>query len=882
MFGSQKAIFYYQVEEGSGDMKRVSAAARQRQTTYELERHPFEANTLTQLFLILSKHKASWWREQNDDAKPSSTEQAQTSPNLAPSPTTGMDASLTSAMTPMKRRTHQGTPLLDQSGTRTIASERDKPINDPKELLKRRKEFVARQQRDKQKATSNSSAAHQSPPVLQIPDTVVWENNIPKGWFYFDAKEMHVARRKVETKQIQEAFLKDALFENDIVAVVYSVSHNHNAQAPGGCAGGFGGATSGHHGGGTQDGIDALQYRYLTAAELPIFLFENRRGKGTSVLQKFTYSLNIQHNDCIQVVWSPSVTQVNRRQNIHDIFDERIDPNERCGTFECRTHLSRNVQCTPRLQQRITEMCLELVKHFQETDSKFVVSRMVLHTKITDASDLVLLYCSSARVLPASAAMPLPLPSGSTLTVFPDPSASGSSGASQLQKKFRVSLEIATQYLVKPVEDQRHSNATSKRRGSVKGPSNDELGAALLEGRRSSMRNVSLNGADSPGRSSPVSPTHHGDQSVTVGGRSAAHHGFLLRSASPHRASGGSPTPSPLGKSLNGDRGKLMSFRSSSSAERLSLIGIVQDVLRSEEKKEGITELQRSKAKHLLQAAMKKVGPTSMRTAILQTRPNEELTEYEKMELLFLKMQELERRRMRKASSALSGGRTASPNQGPPQRGALGHASFEEPMPPSANQGSLHVCKKNVVMDGALAGEIDASVEDRWMELAYAAQTHFDTQAFGGRDMAFSVNLDGRSGYVDAAIIRWLQARKAVTTSIGEIRCGVAQLEGATFRFEVNDSSCSSTTGGTLDENAVTKSQKLITWTIPQQIRAAQKVFHEAHEAMTSHEFARFVREAELAQPRHAPPPIVSVEERVDDASPVEAAQYADDFGDDG
>lgn len=828
----------YWMPPSSDHTRRVTAAARQRQTTYELERHPFEANTLTQLFLILSKHKASWWRDQSGEGNASAVKGGDGHLNES---ATALEASMTvasSAATPMKERHRAQTPSLHEASGRSPEDFKAASVShDPKELLKRKKAFAARQQRHKPDVPTAA-------PIMQIPDTVVWENNIPKGWFYFDTKELHVARRKVETKQIQEAFLKDALFENDIVAVVYTVSHG--SASPNG-TGAFGHATD--------DGTDALQYRYLTAAELPIFLFENRRGKGTSVLQKFVYSLNIQHNDCIQVVWSPSVTQVNRRQNIHDIFDERVDPNERCGTFECRTHLSRNVNCTPRLEQRITQMCLEFVKHFQETDSKFVVSRLVLHTKITDSSDLVLLYCSSARVLPAAAAVPLPLPSGHSLQVFPDPGTPGStSGVSQLQKKFRVSLEIATQYLVKPVEVQRQDPSGaqgSKRRGTVKGPSNDELGMALAEGRRSVSRPGSGHG---DGRSSPTSPHrggHGGDVTlnVTVGGRSAAHHGFLLRSNAPSSPQKGSypstASSSPNGKPLGGNRGRMMSFRASSSAERLSLIGIVQDVLRSEERKEGTTEQQRSKAKHLLQAALKKVGATSMRTALLQTRPNDELTEFEKMELLFLKMQELERRRMRRGSA----GNVVSEMSPAPsfhQRKRVQLTSFEgdDDERFDTTKVATAASLRNIVMDGVLVGDIDASVEDRWMEIAYAAQTHFDTLAFGGRDVPYVVSLDGREGGADAAILRWLESRKAVVESVGEIRKGVSQLEGATFRFQLDAS-------GSADANHREHWTQLVSFTVPQQVRAAQKLFHEAHEAMGSRVFVQYVKDAMHYQRLH-------------------------------
>ncbi|CUI14553.1 Hypothetical protein, putative [Bodo saltans] len=184
-----------------------------------------------------------------------------------------MTAASSAVATPMKQSRQRGhSPSAHDASSNTLRNEDSTPIShDPRELLKRRKAFAARQQRAKVTSSSQPS------PALQIPDTVVWENNIPKGWFYFDSKELHVARRKVETKQIQEAFLKDALFENDIVAVVYSVSHNHHnplqpASPPHGGSGGGGargGGSSGPFGAGLpDDGTEALQYRYLTTSRI--------------------------------------------------------------------------------------------------------------------------------------------------------------------------------------------------------------------------------------------------------------------------------------------------------------------------------------------------------------------------------------------------------------------------------------------------------------------------------------------------------------------------------------------------------------------------------------------------------------------------------------
>lgn len=786
---------------------KVASASRQRQTTFELERHAFEANTLTQLFLILAKRKASWWKDSgSNDGGGDSAEKSQLNNHHAtlPGDTTG------GTLSPQRRGTRLPTASGDttdqfsgsMNATRDALSmsttKLSATLNDPKAMLKLRREMAAKKKLQRATTTAKSCSAPQVelPPALQIPDTVVWENNIPKGWFYYDQKEGHVARRKVETKQIQEAFLKEALFENDVVAVVYSVpSHQQHGD----------------------DGVDGaeLLYRYLTAAELPLFLFENRRGKGTSILQKFVYPLNVQHNDCIQVVWSPSVTQVNRRQNIHDIFDERISPNDRCATFEGRTHLSRNVQCTPKLQERIAAVCKEFVKHFHETDAKHVVQRISLHVKITDTSDMVVLYCSSVRVMEAGIAAPLPLPSGSILTMTEPTNTS----ASQLQKKYRVSLELATRYRVKEVDESQ----------ALKG-SKDSSGAPR-QGRDSAHRAASPSPAASgvPGshEGSPCKAVQGTHVQVLVGDRPAAHHGFVLRSVSPAPggASEGRRSSSPRRGSLAaGGDGRLMSFRSS-SADRLSLIGIVQDVIRVQEK--DVPESQASKVRHLMQAAVKKAGLVAMRTALLQTRPNSELTEFEKMELLSLKLSEMERRRLRKSSSA-----NFSPS---PEHRSASRVGASSPTTSVSHGAPL----RNVVFAGA-HDTIPTDVEEKWSELCYAAQTFFDTVSFGSSASVFEFTLDGRHAAADAAVLHWLHTKKEQTAAVERIGHGITQLDGATLRFEMN----------TVASNPLHRRDTTGDWTpyslvhlqIPNQTRAAQKLFHEAHHAMSSPDFARFVR----------------------------------------
>eukprot|EP01012_Entosiphon_sulcatum_P056374 TRINITY_DN80024_c0_g1_i1.p1 TRINITY_DN80024_c0_g1~~TRINITY_DN80024_c0_g1_i1.p1 ORF type:complete len:669 (-),score=91.91 TRINITY_DN80024_c0_g1_i1:17-2023(-) len=216
---------------------------------------------------------------------------------------------------------------------------------------------------------------------LRIPDTVVWENNIPKAWYHFDAKE-GILRRKVESTLIFQAFTKEVADQStEVVATV--LTH-------------VGGASLGEK---PQTSAEFLNYHDLNE-----FLFAKKRGKGCCILQQFIPPQNESKNDTLQAIWSPKVMMLNRRQNIHNLNDPKLPLYSKAVTLEGPSHFSHIVHCTPRLKADVKTLCEEVVNHFHDTDTKHTISRIVLHFKVDVKRRLWLLYCTSVRILPTGRA----------------------------------------------------------------------------------------------------------------------------------------------------------------------------------------------------------------------------------------------------------------------------------------------------------------------------------------------------------------------------------------------------------------------------------------------------------------------------------------------
>eukprot|EP00667_Euglena_gracilis_P005471 EG_transcript_5506 len=213
---------------------------------------------------------------------------------------------------------------------------------------------------------------------FRIPDTVVWENNIPKAWYHWDPKE-GVVRKKVDSNGIVRHFTKQVVDrEHEVVACLYTKQASHDDQQ------------------------DEFAVEYLNVAMLTDFLFVKRHGKGCCALQEFKV-LDSPHNDIVQAIWSPCVSLVNRRQNKYALKDPKVSLFAKAATFEGPPHLSHSVYCTPKLVKMVRACCEEVAAHFEGIDSRNTLSRMVLHLKIDCKSRMWLLNCAAAKVVSSSA-----------------------------------------------------------------------------------------------------------------------------------------------------------------------------------------------------------------------------------------------------------------------------------------------------------------------------------------------------------------------------------------------------------------------------------------------------------------------------------------------
>ena len=346
---------------------------------YDLDRHPFEAAPLTQLFHVLTKRKPSWWSE--------SAASAGDVPRAAAAPE---DLTLVGGSSQDASRRSPSPPGAAVATANTSCTTSVDPS-----------------------ARSSSVAA------ISIPDTVVWENNIPKGWFYFDAKEGRVVRRKVETQALEGIFLKGVLDPETVVATVYTID------------------------GTREDGTPGIGFDFLNTKAFRdyVFVVNRSRAKGTSILQRFVTPLNSAQNDMIHVVWSQSVVQVSRRQNIHQLSDVRIPAALRCPTFEGVTHLSRLMHSTARLKQQVQRAAQKLADFFSETDAKFRLVRLSAYYKMDHQSRLQLLYAPSVRIV--RLADPIAGVIGSSAA-----SGGGNSliSAAGFHRRHRVCLDLALDY----------------------------------------------------------------------------------------------------------------------------------------------------------------------------------------------------------------------------------------------------------------------------------------------------------------------------------------------------------------------------------------------------------------------------------------------------
>eukprot|EP00756_Hemistasia_phaeocysticola_P025452 Hpha_TRINITY_DN16007_c3_g1::TRINITY_DN16007_c3_g1_i1::g.117589::m.117589 len=237
------------------------------------------------------------------------------------------------------------------------------------------------------KKTWSSKKEYQGCPGARCPDTVVYEHNFPQHWYHYDPKQEEIQKRPgsfLDTAQIYEFFkkappgAKDFDLEKDVVAQ-YLCSET----VP------------------SEDNPDKEDIRtsveFFTVRTLHDFL-HNRKTRPDGVLQRFvTPKGRNPHNFQIQAVWSPRVTALYKRTNMHRLRDHTVGVYERAVTADGPPHYTREDLVSGRTRDKIVDICQSFCTHFESTEKK-PVARVVLYFKVDEKDHVWILWASSLRV----------------------------------------------------------------------------------------------------------------------------------------------------------------------------------------------------------------------------------------------------------------------------------------------------------------------------------------------------------------------------------------------------------------------------------------------------------------------------------------------------
>ncbi|CUG36682.1 Hypothetical protein, putative [Bodo saltans] len=223
-----------------------------------------------------------------------------------------------------------------------------------------------------------------APPLrVSIPDTIVFEHNCPRSWFYYD----------VENKEIRKRAGRD-LQAGTILA-------EFGTSTPG-VSSGSGASTSittvatftylRHEDGSNEPAVTTL---YLTKEGLEKLLITTSVVKLEGILQK--HFLPIELNECvIQATWGAKLCLIRRRMNHRTITDRPRLLSEKHCTFDGPDHLSIEVSTAKDTVGDITHITERIVEHVARTARMKPVS-MMLYFKLDQQRKPRLLWCSSLR-----------------------------------------------------------------------------------------------------------------------------------------------------------------------------------------------------------------------------------------------------------------------------------------------------------------------------------------------------------------------------------------------------------------------------------------------------------------------------------------------------
>ena len=120
-------------------------------------------------------------------------------------------------------------------------------------------------------------------------------------------------------------------------------------------------------------------------------LIQNKNG----ILQRFVYPLG-DHNELIQVVWTGHLCITEKLQNRYLLSDTTKTPFERAATFQGPPSFSHRAYVAPKVCDAVRGQCERLVEFVYNVDHK-AIEQMTLYFKVDNHERLWLLWCSSMR-----------------------------------------------------------------------------------------------------------------------------------------------------------------------------------------------------------------------------------------------------------------------------------------------------------------------------------------------------------------------------------------------------------------------------------------------------------------------------------------------------
>lgn len=264
--------------------------------------------------------------------------------------------------------------------------------------------------RDSTKRRHIGKSEARTPPILRVPDTVVFLFGQPHQW-YFTSKNggpdknkttiMRKRRGNLTLANIEEVLLNKAasrgkVEDTDIVAYFITskggdVTHNDQRARS------------------YTDG-SSCNIEYFNKRTLHEFLQQGGRNNKSGILQRFVNPYGGRHNSQIRAIWTPKLCVLERRRTKQDLQDTRFALCERAITFDGPDVHSILLPLRGTvLAGKVEKICNEMVRHIEDVTAEnshesikghvfLEVARMVANFKIDGNGKIWILWTNSIRL----------------------------------------------------------------------------------------------------------------------------------------------------------------------------------------------------------------------------------------------------------------------------------------------------------------------------------------------------------------------------------------------------------------------------------------------------------------------------------------------------